>query len=100
LQTADAFASIAEAVLRVCLHALSMPSNALAAVLDDPDPLPNTLSSSFLQAISYSGEQFSIRILLNQCMWHTNRIIDMQTLWQPILGVKFVQQACMVSCRT
>ena len=62
LQTADAFAGIAEAVLRVCLHALSMPSNALAAVLDDPDPLPNTLSSSHLQAISYSGEQSSMLI--------------------------------------
>jgi hypothetical protein len=99
LQTADAFAGIAEAVLRVCLHALSMPSNALAAILDDPDPLPNTLSSSHLQAISYSSEQSSMLILPNQCMWHTSRI-SMQTRWQPILGVKSVQQACAVHCRT
>lgn len=56
LQVADDFAGILDAVLRVCLQAVGMPGNALADVLDDPEPLPYMPSSSFLQAISYSGD--------------------------------------------
>lgn len=43
-------------MLRVCMHTVGMPSNALAGCLDDPEPLSHRLSASLLQAISYSGE--------------------------------------------
>ena len=55
-QISDGFSGIADAVLRACLTALGMPSNALASFLDDPEPTPNMGPASLLQAISYSGE--------------------------------------------
>lgn len=79
-----------------------MPGNALAGILDDPDPLPNTLSSSHLQAISYSGEQVRMLILLTQCMplWHTSRdhvSTCMQSLAvESVQHVKSMHQAYMV----
>jgi hypothetical protein len=58
LQVTDGFSRIADAVLRMSLSSLGMPSNALANIVDDPEPTPNIGSASLLQAISYNGKLF------------------------------------------
>jgi hypothetical protein len=57
LQVADSFCDIADAMLRLYLEALDMPSNALANILDASPPIPGVAPASLLQASSYNSAQ-------------------------------------------